>query len=929
MVMFRLLLNCRSGLLSLGASFLHFDLKTKFINVIACVMLLFRYTHPLRKGLEKALQVQLLRFIMKYLFGIEIPIRLRAVLLFTEQRILTTGGPGADDLLREFYLWMIHDGPLPPHMVSTRSVVKAMFYYVPYIWCILDLRGFLRMVEFVCRPLMLQAVFWIIFYLFSGSTTIGTPMRAAAWALSEPVYWVPTYGAVAYILALRGNHIVLDVFSFACWAIPDMSKPSQALFRYAALIPICLVYFLTLLPFNTYWLFRHKLNKPLLRTKRKYRLWLRKILHKPPASSSQEMYEYVPLKEGEIRLLEVYRVKLELHCRILCVKLTDSPRYEAMSYTWGSSELFKRILVDGKWMEVTLSAYELLQSRASILEPKILWLDCICINQADVQEKNVQIPLMGEIYSRAMRVVVWLGWSPDAEEAFSLLEELRTRPILQTEEEIDGLDFAGLLRKLNKTRPQRYEVINRWDSRFAALGRLLNHAYFFRMWIIQEIFFGSVVHIWCDGSWIEWKHFVTPLQALLDPNLQLELGADELYEPRSAIQQIYRISLLKDEEHFRILHPKEGSERLPLCQLLASIRKIQASDSRDMVYGLLNLSRDADVPEFAPKYSQEPEELYLELGQLFIQRNELLDVLCRAGIGYLRKINTLPSWVADWSCVPLVFPLSWRPYNTSKDKHASFRLLNPRHLSVTGVHLDKISLTSEYVAEEPPPGHAFDEGLALIFLLDDAEELLFSLPEVYVTGQSREEAFWRTLIGDTTDDHELDLKRYLDSIGLSPYAHSNRTRPASHDYGVLFKQLQRCREIFRLLKITKGTKWDDIMQRDPAELNSLLQSRAQEFREAFYAIYLDRRFISNLTSFTQGRKFATTDKGYMAMVPPLCKSGDDICVIYGAKVPFAIRRCTGLDMFELVGECYVHGFMDGEALHLHKNIDRETEFILV
>ena len=57
----------------------------------------------------------------------------------------------------------------------------------------------------------------------------------------------------------------------------------------------------------------------------------------------------------------------------------------------------------------------------------------------------------------------------------------------------------------------------------------------------------------------------------------------------------------------------------------------------------------------------------------------------------------------------------------------------------------------------------------------------------------------------------------------------------------------------------------------------------------------------------------------MAMVPPLTEAGDVIGIVHGAEVPFVFRTCHNLahgnlEVFELVGECYVHGVMDGRAL---------------
>lgn len=74
-----------------------------------------------------------------------------------------------------------------------------------------------------------------------------------------------------------------------------------------------------------------------------------------------------------------------------------------------------------------------------------------------------------------------------------------------------------------------------------------------------------------------------------------------------------------------------------------------------------------------------------------------------------------------------------------------------------------------------------------------------------------------------------------------------------------------------------------------------------------------------------GRRLCVTSKGFIGMVPPRTESCDEIALIFGAATPFVIRhpngRCDGSKgcnlPFLFVGECYVHGIMDGEAfLHI-------------
>lgn len=78
-------------------------------------------------------------------------------------------------------------------------------------------------------------------------------------------------------------------------------------------------------------------------------------------------------------------------------------------------------------------------------------------------------------------------------------------------------------------------------------------------------------------------------------------------------------------------------------------------------------------------------------------------------------------------------------------------------------------------------------------------------------------------------------------------------------------------------------------------------------------------FSNSVGASCSGRCFAVTKKGYLALVPRYAVSGDMVCLTMGAAVPFLLRRHDQASKaedkcFKLVGECYVHGMMDGEMV---------------
>src|SRR5438045_3502759 len=163
-------------------------------------------------------------------------------------------------------------------------------------------------------------------------------------------------------------------------------------------------------------------------------------------------------------------------------------------------------------------------------------------------------------------------------------------------------------------------------------------------------------------------------------------------------------------------------------------------------------------------------------------------------------------------------------------------------------------------------------------------------PNMYVNGQTQSEALWRTLVGDEIAG----------------------TRPALAIYGEHFSAAKRTYERLLLISRSRGEAFlldDEIGQ--PADF--LVQRLRDDVASS-------GKFFHAAGKYSKGRMLALIAGGYMGLVPPLTEVGDLVCVFHGAQTPFVLRRCDdsvagqvtdGRD-FSLVGECYVHGIMDGE-----------------
>lgn len=127
------------------------------------------------------------------------------------------------------------------------------------------------------------------------------------------------------------------------------------------------------------------------------------------SSSTQiRLLRLLPFRKTEDETPGPWHDCANIECDLVTVDLERAPDYEALSYTWGEPAPTTQVAANGEMVPVRPNlTYALAALRSS--EPRLLWIDALCINQDDVQERSHQVRLMGEIYRRAKRVLVWLG----------------------------------------------------------------------------------------------------------------------------------------------------------------------------------------------------------------------------------------------------------------------------------------------------------------------------------------------------------------------------------------------------------------------------------------------------------------------------------------------------------------------------------------
>jgi hypothetical protein len=361
--------------------------------------------------------------------------------------------------------------------------------------------------------------------------------------------------------------------------------------------------------------------------------------------------KYDRLLPRQIRLLSVASSATEtstIRCEVLVCDIDSiSGCYMAISYTWGDSTPTHQLLIENATIAITKNVHDIISHLQSNKPGTLFWIDALCINQQDLAEKSHQVPLMGEIYSHAASVTVWLGEaSEDSSLAFDFLEILE--PVLRTFKKRDKSERSGVFNAHDEL--DRLTSSRQGSPQWIALQHLLQRPWFERAWIIQEVALAKKAQVVCGDRKVDWEVFGLVMLHLTRLGLMERLvSLEESQEIKAMILPasvvvVRNIALVKiDIQH---------GELSPIEQSLRFFSTCKATDPRDKIYSMLGITSDTTEPEFVPDYTKTAQQLYTDAARCLIRRDQTVVILQDAGIGWRRSIEGLPSWVADWSTNP-------------------------------------------------------------------------------------------------------------------------------------------------------------------------------------------------------------------------------------------------------------------------------------
>lgn len=554
----------------------------------------------------------------------------------------------------------------------------------------------------------------------------------------------------------------------------------------------------------------------------------------------------------------------------------------------------------------------------------VLWVDAICINQMDIAEKSHQVALMGQIYQQCSRVQIWLGCNVAECDLFSPIKRVDS----MMDEPAKRQNPFDLIRHLAKDRHIHelpcfstsgedgrvvFEENKTFDGLWAGFLTVAESKWWSRMWTVQEVILPKQGVLTYD-TWNAQLEDITKCgtnyynhvwsccqQATASLPRDIGIALDEFCTSFFTLDSDR--NNLAEDEYFDILDQN------------LSYGRRECQDPRDKVYGLLSLIGDISDLDLwlTPNYSLSHNQVYYDATCAMLFRG-LHDLKCLTGAEYGPGPGKWASWVRDFGA-----PLTQLDADIGSNRLIIYDLFNScsGHKSAY-----KHYMTWPQLADEKP----HQAGLGITGKCVGTVALV---SEKISEGGSAEEVLQRRRI----------FRQWVQSS-------------STIDLDTLFSSQLGSDEIEKLWRTilsgvastgsAENSDWRRYIREDIAWLEPfLIWTKSGE---------PDLEFAQNRTILiaTHGKCYFQTHGKGQGLCYPKVRGGDEVWIINGSKVPLVLRQVEqdvdegaelrpidayGLDAegaygvkadveptkpdayYELIGDCYFDGFMDGEAVH--------------
>lgn len=610
--------------------------------------------------------------------------------------------------------------------------------------------------------------------------------------------------------------------------------------------------------------------------------------------SQEYQYSQLDRENRQIRLLTlepgVWADKI--CCSIDIVSFNDHPTYEALSYVWGNEKDRKDIQLNGRPFDVTENLWMVLRRLRDDAVRRVLWVDAVCINQKDNNEKSHQVAMMGEIYSSCQKTVIWLGEDHDTINAGSKsIVASRARDMLEL---LGAGSHLDELPCFSTGASQRTEISEEYVVHFEAFRKFVDLPWWKRIWVIQEMVLPKSLTLFYSSEEFSYEVLRSVVQGL-----QIH-GSTCCKEHRYTLRALAFDPILTLQEQVEpMVFTRETWTRhtpMTLFHLRRQFSASQASQKRDLFYALLGLvtSWGSNNPLY-PDYEISQKEAITKAVFKCISDQGGLEFL--QGERIFRGEEDMPSWIPDahFTTIPPQWVIveqrrlrisAWFSASASFRQNASkLRLAEKDTLLCQTLKVDNIvevgPICDALENFEKAPD-VFREWMQMIGIG------IGDWPEQSPPDGSKADIFWKTMLNDSVE---------LDTITSPFYRRTNKD-----DYvqlRSLWIMLLSPLGGFLAQSLSLSLKsHDDLMSQAPATIYHI-----------FVCLWHRRLF--------------RTENGMIGLAPENSSPGDEVHILLGSPVPFIVQRLDRSvggngksdtpPSYSVIGNAYVHDIMHGEA----------------
>ncbi|KAE9367972.1 hypothetical protein N431DRAFT_295053, partial [Stipitochalara longipes BDJ] len=405
-----------------------------------------------------------------------------------------------------------------------------------------------------------------------------------------------------------------------------------------------------------------------------------------------------------------------------------------------------------------------------------------------------------------------------------------------------------------------------------AVNEILNHVWFTRLWTHQEFILAKSATLVTDYHSLTLAQFLVATRNL--GNAADQISTKKLPDFLAEIFKDYPVMMGLRRARMRTLtrinrNPLHlAYQKISFLHQVDVGRRFDCFSAHDRVYAILGLVDPQVRSKIQVDYDQPVELVYTNLAVVLVETSRSLEGLAHAGL--TQGPTSCPSWVIDWRAdkekqpMTLEYHRYWADCGTLPNYSVSMETLE---LTIRGVNVDSVLTTVRYDKLYDYRHHLTGAKGLSVWKQHFSE---------YPNGCNPLHAWIRTVTGD------LDGR------------HTNVARLTEENLQGF--ELAHC--------------WDD----KPLDEKRLILRGNGDAQDEWAAWFLamSERFGEAVASISAMRSFFISSKGYMGLGPEPLREKDRICVMLGCSVPLLVRQSG--DHHVLVGECFVWGLMDGEAM---------------